>query len=216
MKNPKVEVASYNLITRKWIRISGVVEKETSNEIVQRIISAGMKAPTNDHMRDWHFIIIRDKSVIDKLFSIIPEKWTEEEVNAILKDWNLKDSCQQSAYKDAIPKQYQMLTEASCVIIPLFKQKTDILHPDNLSHLNGFASIWCCIENMFLAATAEGYACTLRIPLGNEGEWSREVLGYPQEYLMPCFIGVGKPKEDAVLIKQREYSIEERIHNNVW
>ena len=115
------------------------------DEIIQRIVAAGMKAPTNDHMRDWHFIIIRDKSVINKLFSIIPEKWTEEEVNAILKDWNLKDSCQQSAYKDAIPKQYRMLTEASCVIVPLFKQKTDILHPDNLSHLNGFASIWCCI-----------------------------------------------------------------------
>lgn len=30
MKNPQVEIASYNLITRKWIRISGVVEKEIS------------------------------------------------------------------------------------------------------------------------------------------------------------------------------------------
>lgn len=186
------------------------------NEIIHRIIAAGMKAPTNDHMRDWHFIIIKDKNVIGKLFSIIPEKWTDEEVDAVLKDWNLTDTCQQSAYKDAIPKQYQMLTEASCIIVPLFKQKTDILHPDNLSHLNGFASIWCCIENMFLAATAEGYACTLRIPLGNEGEWSRKVLNYPEEYLMPCFIGVGKPKEGAVINKQKEYYIEERIHNDVW
>ena len=25
------------------------------------------------------------------------------------------------------------------------------------------------IENLFLAATAEGYGCNLRIPLGNEG-----------------------------------------------
>lgn len=30
MKNPQVEIAGYNLITRKWIRISGVVEKEIS------------------------------------------------------------------------------------------------------------------------------------------------------------------------------------------
>lgn len=186
------------------------------NEIIHRIIAAGMKAPTNDHMRDWHFIIIKDKNVIGKLFSIIPEKWTDEEVDAVLKDWNLTDTCQQSAYKDAIPKQYQMLTEASCIIVPLFKQKTDILHPDNLSHLNGFASIWCCIENMFLAAPAEGYACTLRIPLGNEGVWSRKVLNYPEEYLMPCFIGVGKPKEGAVINKQKEYSLQERIHNDVW
>ncbi len=186
------------------------------NEVIQRIIAAGMKAPTNDHMRDWHFIVIKDKDVISRLFSIIPMKFTEEDVNAILKDWNLTDSCQQSAYRNAIPKQYQMLTEASCIIVPLFKQKTDVLHPDNLSHLNGFASIWCCIENMLLAATAEGFACTLRIPLGDEGEWSRKVLNYPEEYLMPCFLAIGKPKEDAVMNKQKEYSLEERIHNNIW
>lgn len=131
------------------------------DEVIRRIIAAGMKAPTNDHMRDWHFIVIDDREVINKLLNIIPEKFTDEDVNAVLKDWNLTDGCQQAMYRKAIPKQYRMLSEASRMIIPLFKQKTDILHPDNLSHLNGFASIWCCIENMLLAATAEGYAFTL-------------------------------------------------------
>ena len=187
-----------------------------NDEVIRRIIAAGMKAPTNDHMRDWHFIIIEDREVINKLLNIIPEKFTDEEVNAVLKDWNLTDGCQQTMYRKAIPKQYQMLAEASCMIIPLFKQKTDILHPDNLSHLNGFASIWCCIENMFLAATAEGYAFTLRIPLGDEGEWSRKVLNYPEDYLMPCFMAVGKPKEDAFIANQKEYFLDERIHRNVW
>lgn len=34
---------------------------------IKRIVSAGMKAPFNDHMRIWHFIVIRDKSIILKL-----------------------------------------------------------------------------------------------------------------------------------------------------
>ena len=34
---------------------------------IKRIISAGMKAPTNDHMRDWNFIVITDKNIILKL-----------------------------------------------------------------------------------------------------------------------------------------------------
>lgn len=187
-----------------------------NDEIIEKIISAGMKAPTNDHMRDWHFIIIEDKNVVIKLIDKIPMKFSDDEINDILKDWNLNDTCQQNAYKNAIPKQYRMLAEASFVIVPLFKQKTDILHPDNLSHLNGFASIWCCIENIFLAATAEGYACTLRIPLGDEGEWSRHVLKYPKDYLMPCFIAVGKPKENAAYVEQKEYSLKDRLHNNIW
>ncbi|MCH5324304.1 MAG: nitroreductase family protein [Eubacterium sp.] len=186
------------------------------DETISRIIDAGMKAPTNDHMRDWHFIVIKDKRVVYRLIEKIPMKVSNEEVNAILRDWNLNDICQQNAYKNAIPKQYQMLAEASCVIIPLFKQKTDILHPDNLSHFNGLASIWCCIENMFLAITAEGYSSALRIPLGDEENWARTVLNYPKEYLMPCFIAVGKPAENLVEIKQKEYSLNDVIHNDVW
>ena len=186
------------------------------DETISRIIDAGMKAPTNDHMRDWHFIVIKDKRVVYRLIEKIPMKVSNEEVNAILRDWNLNDTCQQNAYKNAIPKQYQMLAEASCVIIPLFKQKTDILHPDNLSHLNGLASIWCCIENMFLAITAEGYSSALRIPLGDEENWARTVLNYPKEYLMPCFIAVGKPAENLVEIEQKEYSLNDVIHNDVW
>lgn len=189
---------------------------DISDEVISRIIDAGMKAPTNDHMRDWHFIVIKDKSVVMKLINKIPERFSNEEINTILKDWNLTDSCQQEAYRNAIPKQYRMLADASAIIIPLLKQKVDILHPDNISHLNGFASIWCCIENIFLAATTEDYACTLRIPLGNEGEWSRKVLGYPDDYLMPCFIGIGKEKSDAKCITQKEYSLTDRIHKDRW
>lgn len=184
--------------------------------VIERIISAGMKAPTNDHMRDWHFIFIKDKNVIVKLIHKIPERISDNEVNSILRDWNLNDTCQQNAYKDAIPKQYQMLAEASCLIVPLLKQKTDILHPKNLSHLNGYASIWCCIENMFLAITAEGYASALRIPLGDEGDWARKILNIPEDYLIPCFIAVGKESENASWVKQKEYSVTERIHKNTW
>jgi nitroreductase len=186
------------------------------DETIERIISAGMKAPTNDHMRDWHYIIIRDKDTVMKLLDIIPKGISEEDMNKLIQDWNLSDNEQQEAYRNAVPKQYRMLMDASAIIIPLLKQKTDMLHPDNISHLNGFASIWCSIENIFLASTAEGYACTLRVPLGNEGQYARDVLEFPDDYFMPCFIGVGKPKKDAPIIKQKNINIQERIHWNKW
>ena len=126
-----------------------------SKETFERIISAALKAPTNDHMRDWHYIIIQDKRVIAKLLDIIPKGISDEDMDALIKDWNLSDSLQQECYRNAVPKQYRMLFDASAIIIPLLKQKVDLLHPDNISHLNGFASIWCSIENIFLAATAE-------------------------------------------------------------
>ena len=110
-----------------------------SDDTVERIITAGMKAPTNDHMRDWHFIVIKDKNVVKELLKKIPKSITDEEMDNLLHDWNLNDNCQQNCYKTAVPKQYRMLADASCIIIPLLKQKTDIMKPENLSHLNGFA-----------------------------------------------------------------------------
>lgn len=106
-------------------------------------------------MRDWHYIVIRDKNVAVKLLDIIPKGISEEDMNKLIEDWNLSDEEQQAAYKYAVPKQYRMLFDASAIIVPLLKQKTEILKPENISHLNGFASIWCSIENIFLASTAE-------------------------------------------------------------
>lgn len=185
-------------------------------DVVQKIIGAGFKAPTNDHMRNWHFIVIDDRKKVMELLNPIPKEFSDENLEQLFVDWNLNDIDQQNCYRNAVPKQYRMLADASVVIIPLFRQKVDLLHPENLSHLNGFASIWCCIENIFLAATAEGYACNLRIPLGNEGEYARKVLGFPEDYLMPCFIGMGKASANAKIIRQKEISVESRIHKNIW
>ena len=137
-------------------------------------------------------------------------------MNQLLKDWNLNDNEQQEAYRNAVPKQHKMLMDASAVIIPLLKEKSDLLHSDNISHLNGFASIWCSVENIFLAATAEEYACTLRVPLGDEGEYSRKVLGYPEDYFMPCFIGIGRPQKNITAIKQKDIDLKQRVHWDKW
>lgn len=203
-------------VVEKRRTIRDFENKDIDDESIRRIIDAGLKAPTNDHMRDWHFMVIKDKSVVMKLLDIIPDGISEEDMNALIRDWNLNDSEQQDCYRDAVPKQHRMFADASVVVIPLLKQKTDIMHPENLSQLNGLASIWCCTENIFLAATALGYGCTLRIPLGDEPKWFREVLGYPEDYLMPCIIGIGHPKKDAKVIKQKDIDVTNRIHLDKW
>lgn len=183
-------------------------------KLIETIIKAGLQAPSNDHMRDWHYIAVQDKNTVKKLLDIVPKGISDEDMKQLIKDWNLSDIEQQDAYKDAVPKQYKMLMDASVVVIPLLKQKTDVFHPENISHLNGFASIWCSIENIFLASTAEGYGCSLRIPLGDEAEYARKILEFPDDYLMPCFIGIGKPQDNVPAIKQKYVDITERIHWN--
>ncbi|WP_410496411.1 nitroreductase family protein [Cellulosilyticum sp. ST5] len=203
-------------VVHKRRTIRDFENKQIKDEDIKKIIEAGFCAPTNDHMRDWNFIVIKDKKTVITLLDIVPKGISEEDMSNLIRDWNLNDNEQQACYRDAVPKQYRMLADASVIIIPLFKQKTKILSADNLSQLNGFASIWCCIENIFLAATAMNYGCNLRIPLGNEDEWSKKILGYPDEYMMPCFIGIGQAQKDAVTVRQKTIDIDERIHWNSW
>ena len=54
-----------------------------SKETFERIISAALKAPTNDHMRDWHYIIIQDKRVIAKLLDIIPKGISDKDIHRL-------------------------------------------------------------------------------------------------------------------------------------
>lgn len=61
-------------------------------DVIERIIGAALKAPTNDHMRDWHYIIVRDKNTVMKLLDIIPKGISDEDMNQLLVDWNLSDT----------------------------------------------------------------------------------------------------------------------------
>ncbi len=185
-------------------------------KVIKRILEAGLKAPTNDHLRNWEFVVLNDKTEIEKVLKKIPKKVSGKRLDFIMNSMRLKDECQQKMYYDAIPKQFSMLLDSGCLVLPFFKQKSPLLAPKTLSSLNGFASIWCCIENIFLAAAAEGLACSMRIPMAAETEYLAEVIGNPKDYIMPCFLSIGYPAEDAVTIKQKEVNIEEKIHINHW
>ena len=69
-------------------------------------------------------------------------------------------------YGYAMPKQFTMLKDAPYVIIPLFRSKQ--LNGESVCKLDPFATIWCVIENIFLAAAAEGLSCSMRIPLDKD------------------------------------------------
>ena len=184
-------------------------EEAIPEDTLKRIVAAAYKAPANDHFRDWHYIVITDKALIREAIRGVPMDLTEKTVDEMT---FISDAVQKESYRIAVPKQYRMLLDAAAVIVPLMKKKVDILHPASLSDLNCYASVWCSIENVWLAAVSEGYGCNVRIPQGEEEQIAGKALGFPEEYLIPCFIGIGKPAKDAVRTKQLEVDLDEMIH----
>lgn len=184
-------------------------------DTIRRIIGAGLRAPTNNHMREWEFVVLDDREVRLQAIAQV-EQETEEEATATLDGWGYTDRLQREMYISAIPKQYRMLLQAGSLILPCFKQEAPLLQPAELWDLNRFASIWCCIENMLLAAASEGIYGVTRIPSGEETSHLRKVLGIPGNYEIPCWLALGYPDKSIAPPRQHPIIVEERMHINRW
>jgi nitroreductase len=166
-------------------------------------------------MRRWEFIVVDDLETRKALTEPITPR-SREQSEALVDEWGMDDAVQRAMYIDAIPKQARMILTAGALIIPCFYQSEPLLEPTTLSSLNGFASIWCCIENMFVAAAAEGIFGVVRIPFAEESANLKTVLSIPADYQVPCYVILGYPKPGAKRAKQHEVHARDRISINEW
>ena len=190
--------------------------REVNDGILNRIISAAFKAPTNDHLRQLEFVVVRGRESIAHVISPLAKNM--EAFRKLVAEVDESDDKDKMAmFADALPKQQKMLMESGLLIIPFFRQLTcPLLKPAEQSSLNYFASAWCALENMLLAATDEGLGAVFHIPVRDEADKIKTILHAPEGYEMTCLLTIGYPAEDAFLPKQKEINIESRIHENVW
>ena len=189
---------------------------EIPQEVVERLLSAGLQAPSNDHLRRWEFILVQEREQREKLVSKIHPPQTQKGAAALVRRMQLRDENQQEMYRQAIPKQQTMLLDAALLVIPCFRASGDLLKPESLSSLNCFASIWCCIENILIAAASESIFGVTRIPFEAERAHLRKVLRIPAEYEVPCYLALGYPAEDARRATQIPVNVKDKLHHNSW
>ena len=107
-----------------------------------------------------------------------------------------------------------MLQGAPYVLIPLYKAKEVSGGP--VSKLNPFATIWCVIENILLAAAAEGLSCSMRIPLDAEHDAVKARLKIPSSYRIPSFIGIGYADPEEAKPEQTVPDLDKQIRFGKW
>ena len=191
-------------------------DREVSDEILKRVIGSAFKAPTNDHLRQLEFVVVRGREHIAKVIAPLAKNMAAfKELVAEVDESDDKDKM--AMFADALPKQQRMLIQSGLLIIPFFRQLTwPLLKPAEQSSLNYFASAWCALENMLLAATAEGLETVFHIPVSDEADKIKKIVNVPSEYEFICLLTMGYPAENAFLPKQKAIHIEDRVHTNVW
>jgi nitroreductase len=189
--------------------------RPVGRDTLLRILEAGVAAPSNDHTKGWDFVLVEAPDRRIELLSGIKKEIGRAEVDAFLAGWAMEDS-QRAMYFDGVPKQYRMLLTAPVLLVPTFVSPGELLAPESLSALNPFASAWCCIENILVAAAAEGIMGVTRIPFEEERPLVKRVLGLPRGVEFACYLALGYPEAGARIHEVPPRSVAERLRVDHW
>ncbi len=84
-------------------------DREIPRDVLERILDAGLKAPSSNHQRRWELVTLTDKKLILDLAKFIrPYPCRIQEPK----------TPQQEMFKIAYPRQRTMIEESACVILP--------------------------------------------------------------------------------------------------
>lgn len=181
--------------------------KVIPREVLERILDAGLKAPSSNHQRRWELVTLTDKTIIHDLAQIVrpyPCRITEPKTP------------QQEMFKIAYPRQRSMIEECACVVLPFFKQKYPMTEDKNGYGLMDYGATWALVENMLLAATAEGLGSVVHIPVKKEPEQIKAFLKIPDGWYLPTLVILGYASPNAEVPSQVKATVENKVHWNKW
>ncbi len=188
-------------------------QRPVEEEKLRRVLEAGLKAPSHNHLREWEFILLRDVERRKEVLELEPSTRdiTDERE---LSEWTegTTDKLEKEMYLKALPVQKRMLMSAPEVLVVCFRMKKALKDCKTLFDLNSFASVWTCIENILLAMATEGLYGVTKIPY--ETSSLKEALGIPEDYEVAAIIPMGYPGEHFV--KQKMVSLQEKVHHHKW
>jgi len=187
--------------------------RPVEEEKLLRVLEAGLKAPSHNHLREWEFILIRDfeqrKRIVEEGARAQDGSDSAQMERALA---GLSDGLQREMYLRAIPVQKRMLMSSPELLVVCFKMKTPPWNCKTLYELNNFASVWTCIENILLAMATEGLFGVTYIP--RETSALKRILKVPEDYEVAALIPIGYSKPYQV--KQKPTSLQDKIHYDKW
>lgn len=176
---------------------------EIPKEDILELIKAGTYAPSPKHQQNWHFVVLQNKEVINKMAEIVTK--SHEKIGELAK--NEKD------YKRhmSVINYYTCFKNAPVVILVYgceYKMiEYKILKENNapqevldvlVSPQSGAQGIGAAVENILLAAAEMGYGtCYMTGPTHAKLE-IEELINFEKEgYELMSMISLGVPKENT-------------------
>jgi nitroreductase len=141
-----------------------------TEEQLKKIVLAGTKAPNGRNTQPWEFIHVEDADLAG-------------EIAQIKYDITMNMAKDNPDAEKMASKQKDSFNNASVLAV--------------CSHPMGEASTWLAVENISLAAVAEGLGTSIAFYMGEPKAKVEKLLGLPEGYGLTCILKVGVPGEEG-------------------
>lgn len=185
-------------------------------EDILKLLEAATYAPSPKHQQNWHFVVLQNREIIDRMAEIVSESHAHIASMA-------RTEKEQRQYMNLLP--YYINFKGAPVTVLVYSSRyymieEEILRANNaseevleeiLSPQSGAQGIGAAVENFLLAAASMGYGtCYLTGPAHAKKE-IEELIGFHKEgYNLMAMISLGIP-EDKTPEQPKRKPLEEVV-----
>jgi nitroreductase len=166
---------------------------------LRKLLLAGVKAPSGSNVQPWEFIIIEDKDLIEKIAELKYQTSLKMNLdNMFLNEPGTLEQIFQHNPKLPLSQQRairQREAYRNCTVIAVCNRKGHGIGRKPWMNVENIASTWMCIENIILAATADGLGVQISILREESKIAAEKLLRVPDDYELATMIMTGMPAE---------------------
>ena len=197
------EIMNTQRAVRQW------TDQPVPRETIRRIIEAATKAPSGSNLQPWAFVVITDDDKRQLLADAIRTSFQQRFGGQRPDPEQIEDPVQRRMMRGAF-RLFDNFAAAPVLIIPCLL-KVQSPAPEGL--LAG-SSIYPSIQNLMLAARAEGLGTVLTTPQDGIRDLLASEIGIPSEATPVASIPLGWPAVPFGPVNRKP--VEQFLHWNGW
>ena len=197
------EVMQTQRAIRRW------TDEPVDRETIERIVQAGCWAPSGSNSQPWGFLVVTDDGIRDRLAAAIREMFSSRFSGDMPNPDDIEDATTRRMMRGAF-NLFDNFAAAPVWIIPCLVR---VQSPAPEGLLAG-SSIYPSIQNMMLAARAEGLGTVLTTPQDGIMDQLRAELNIPENATPVAMIPMGHPNANFGPVTRKP--LDEFLHWNGW
>jgi nitroreductase len=166
-----------------------------SEDQLRKLILAGTKAPSGSNVQPWEFILIDDPKLIEQIAEHKYQQTLKMRIDQmILGDPRLIEPIYLQTLEPPLSLQSaerQRNAYRNCTVVAVCHQKGHGIGRKSWMNVENIASTWMCIQNIALAATADGFGTVISILREEHKIAVEQLLGLPDDYELATLLLIG-------------------------